>query len=189
MKEKTAIDSYQGQLLIAHPNNPEDNLKQGVLLVISYADPMCIGIQLNRPIEHLKLASICRNMDIEYSGTEYLYHGGLVGTGKVHVVHSNDWQGPSTVKVTDQLSVTSDISVLVALSQGQGPEYFRSIAGYWTWSKNILDSQLGLSNKRLTDYKWETVPATLERVFEFDREDQWQYCMQASAEMQVNSWF
>lgn len=190
MKEKLAIENYQGQLLIAHPTNPDDNLKNSVILVVSYASPMCLGLQINKTIDHIKLSNICQNMDIDYLGDENLYHGGIVGTGKVHVVHSTDWRGPSTVQINDYINVTSDISVLVALSHGGGPEHFRACAGYWTWSKSLLDNQLGLGSKgQLTDYRWEVLPANTEHVFSLDGDDQWAHCVKASTELLVKYWF
>lgn len=191
-KEKFLLQNYQGQLLIANPRNPDDNLKGSVILMVNYSNSLCIGIQINKCVEHIKLSSICQNMDISYFGDENLYYGGIIGTGKVHVIHSSDWSSSTTVRVNDQLSITSDISVLVDLANHRGPEYFRACAGYWSWSRSLLDNQLGISSDQqnaLSDYKWETLPGTIESVFEYDHEEQWYQNLQASAKLQVMNWF
>lgn len=183
--------NFQGQLLVANPLNPEDNLSRGVILLINYSDFICLGLQINRVLEGIDIGMICQSIGIDFDCDIEMYHGGLLGTSKVHMIHSNEWRGPSTIQIAPEISVTSDISILHALSEGGGPELWRACVGHWSWTRKILDNQIGIdrSNFKLSDYRWEVLPSSSELVFDVDPESQWELCLAKSAEYQVQSWF
>lgn len=176
-----------GQLLVANPLNPKDGLDHAVILIVSNSSSTSIGLQLNTPAEDLKLSAVFEQLGMFYDGTESVYHGGNLSQGKIHIIHSPDWEGMTTVRLNDQISVTNDISILTAINAGEGPEFFRACAGYWTWEDGILDRQL--NPKSNSKYRWEIAPATTETVFEFDELGQWHRAVEESARSQVNFWF
>jgi hypothetical protein len=180
---------YQGQLLVANPKNPRDGLYGSVILLLSHTDQISVGVQINHRMKEINLADVANGIGIWYEGADPLYHGGNVGTGKVHVIHSLDWQGLSTTKINKELGVTNDISILSAISNGEGPEYFRACAGMWMWEGNILDHQLDPKKSDTVLHRWEIAPSTMENVFEEEEDNQWYSVLENSARMQVNSWF
>lgn len=179
--------NYQGHLLAANPNNPRDELDRAVILLIGYGADTVFGLQINNPYDDLNIKSISDNIGIDLDIDAGIYRGGSNGLGKISVVHSADWTGLSTVLISENLAVTNDISVLAALSRGEGPEYFRACAGHWLWERSQLESQLDPHTK--TRYKWEAVPARLETVFGLEGEEQWQTALEESARHQVSAWF
>jgi putative transcriptional regulator len=179
---------YTGHLLVANPNNPRDEMSKSVLLLASHTDTMAIGLQINNPLEDIDLQQVAENLHIDYDRTDMLYYGGNISMNKIHVIHSNDWKGLSTVRLNDQLSVTNDLSIIVALSRGDGPEHFRACAGYWLWDDGRLDQQLDPRFKG-EPHKWETVPATIENVFYSEGPEQWRECLDQAAKHQVQTWF
>jgi putative transcriptional regulator len=179
---------YPGYLLVANPNNPRDELSKGVLLCVNHAGNLAIGLQINNPLEDIDLQHVADNLGMESSVNAPLWFGGNISQNKIHVVHSNDWRGLSTVKMNDEISVTNDISVLAAIARGEGPRYYRACAGYWLWDDGRMDRML---NPRAKDepIKWEIAPATLESIFDSEGPDQWRAVLDKAAKYQVDAWF
>jgi putative transcriptional regulator len=176
--------------MISNPSNPRDELDRAVLLLITHTESTGIALQVNSPYTEVSLASLCRNLGIEYVGAEPLYYGGNISINKIHVVHSLDWRGLSTVPLTKNIGITQDISVLTAISQGDGPRYFKACTGYWIWEEGRLDIQLDARNNTPTEpHKWEIVPATLDNVFRTESDAIWEDCLAESARQKVDSWF
>ena len=107
---------------------------------------------------------------------------------KIHVVHSTDWMGLSSSKITDDIAVTNDISVLAAVSRNEGPEYFRACAGFWVWSDGRMNHMLD-PHDTTEPIKWEILPATMETVFAEQGIDQWLLAIDRSAQFQTATWF
>jgi putative AlgH/UPF0301 family transcriptional regulator len=179
---------YPGYMLVANPNNPRDELSKSTILVVTHNDRVAIGLQLNNPLEDINLKTVADNIELPYEGHDPLYYGGNISQNKIHVVHSLDWRGLSTVKLNDQLAVTNDISVLCAIAAGEGPEYFRACAGYWLWEDGKLDNMLDPRNKS-EPHKWEVVPATHENSFVGEGPEQWRNALEQAAKFQVSAWF
>jgi putative transcriptional regulator len=182
-------NNLQGHLLAANPSNPRDELDRAVILLTSHTSGSSVGLQINRVLPELSLANIANNIGIWIDDDHPVYCGGSVGVNKIHVIHTNDWQGHTTVRITKDLCVTNDISVLAAISRGEGPDQIRACAGFWLWEDGQLDQQLGNTPAEFDRYKWETVPATIENVFESLGIEQWHNTLEASARMQVSLWF
>lgn len=179
--------NYQGYLLAANPNNPCDELEQAVILLIGYGLDKVVGLQINKPYDNLSFRSISENIGIDLDMDDNIYQGGSNGLGKISVIHSTDWTGLSTILISENLAITNDISVLAALSRGEGPEYYRACAGHWLWERDQFDNQLDPHIN--TRYKWEAVPARVETVFAFEGEDQWRISLEESARHQISVWF
>jgi len=171
----TTKKKYTGQLLIANPSNPKDELDQSVLLLVTHTDNICVGLQINNPHVDLTLDRISENLGIELNSPVPVYYGGNISQNKIHIIHSLDWEGMSTVKLTDDIGITNDISVLTALARGEGPKYFRACSGYWLWEDGRLDQQLNPNSKvEREPHKWEIAPATIFNVFKTSPSRQWE---------------
>lgn len=176
-----------GNLLVANPLNPKDGLDHSVILVVSHSNTASIGLQLNNPVKDLPLSNIFLQTGLWYETDALVHHGGNMNPGKIHMVHSLDWRGLSTVELAPNLGLTNDIGVLSAISQGEGPEHFRACAGFWFWDEGSLEEQLDLKSNAA--HRWELAPASIDTVFGADELDQWHKSIEASARDQVNRWF
>ena len=179
--------NFQGHLLVANPNNPRDDLEKAVILLIGHGVEKVFGLQINNPYDDLNVQNISSGIGIELVDDARIYRGGSNNMGKISFIHSTDWSGLSTTFITEHLALTNDISVLTAISRGEGPEFYRACAGHWLWDRNQLDQQMDPHTS--TRYKWEPVPATVETVFDSEGEEQWQTALEASARYQVSAWF
>lgn len=179
------IDRLRGSLLVAHPQNPSDMLEHGVILVASVEAGLAVCIQLDTVYPGLMLDDICHRMDIPYTGSTQVYRGGNQGVQRVHVVHSADWAGMTTVRINPEISISNDISVLTALAVGEGPSRFRACAGHWLWPVSQLESQL---RSGASSYRWISCAATEEAVFQADSDRQWRSCVDSYTRVQQDAW-
>lgn len=175
-----------GQLLVAHPQNPTDMLESSVILIVSVEDGVSVGIQLESVYPELLLDDICQRMDIPYMGNTPVYRSGNRGIGRISVIHTPDWRGPSTQVINSQISISNDISILAALSAGEGPSRFRACAGHWIWPMSQVTQQIAGG---LDSYRWITQFASAQLVFDLDGVSQWRACLAQAVREQQDSWY
>lgn len=180
---------YHGQLLAAHPGNPDDDLQESVILMISHTADISIGLQINSVIENLSLQEVAKNLGLWWPGNDPLWYGGETDGNKIHVIHSPDWSGLTTIRINDEISLTNDVSVIAALNRGEGPEYYRACAGYRMWANGSLDRQLRATTNTTATHRWETVESTAENIFGYDGHEQWVNTLDNCAQYRVDSWF
>jgi putative AlgH/UPF0301 family transcriptional regulator len=93
------------------------------------------------------------------------------------------------MKITEEIGVSNDMSVLVAIAQGEGPELFRAVAGFTRWPAGYLEGEiLGEAPWTITD-TWNFAPATPDMVFGTDDLEQWHQVIYESGRLQVSNWF
>lgn len=180
--------NYQGQLLIANPKNPRDELASSVIFVITHNDKTAIGLQINQRIDGLDLQTVAHGLGIWHDGQDPVYRGGNVGSNKIHVIHTQDWMGMNSSPIGDNLAITNDVSVIAAISRNEGPEYFRACAGIWLWEGGILDRQMDNKDQEMI-HRWETLTPSIDAVFSLDEHEQWLQCLGLSACSQVGLYF
>jgi putative AlgH/UPF0301 family transcriptional regulator len=188
----TNSNKYPGYLLIANTNNPRDEMHRGVILVVNHNEHLAVGIQINNQLTNMTVKEVAVNTGMEwetdYETAEPLYYGGSHNSGRVHVIHTPDWRATSTVMINSDLAVTNDISILAAISRGEGPAKYRACAGHWLWNSDALDAELDPRQKRVT-HKWEIAPATADLVFDYEGPDQWRQALLESAHHSAAQWF
>jgi len=157
--------------------------------LVNHGNNLSVGLQINNVLSNMTLNEVAVNTGLEYEGTpdEPLYFGGSNNSSRVHVIHSPDWEGHSTVRLNKDISVTNDVSILAAISRGEGPTKYRACAGHWMWEADVLDRQLDPHSK--SQHKWEVAPATEELVFDYEGSDQWRQALLESAHFSAAQWF
>lgn len=181
---------YQGHLLVANPNNPKDDLEKSVIMIVTHADSLAIGIQINKPHEEITLSKVAANLGVGYMGNDPCYYGGNMAMSKIHVIHSLDWRGMTTAPLSKEIGITNDISILAAISRGDGPKYFKACSGYWLWEDGRLETQLDPRNSLPHEpHKWEIAKATIDNTFLTNDDDLWQEAIEASAKYLIDAYF
>jgi putative AlgH/UPF0301 family transcriptional regulator len=181
-----SVQDLIGQLLVAHPGNPDDELAHAVIYVASVETDRVIGLQINQIYTGLELGDVCERLGIGYTEYTPVYRSGNQGTRRIHVIHDPSWTGITTLTINSDISITNDISVLAALSADSGPEYFRACAGHWNWSTETLERQL---HDQQGLYRWITVPASRELMFDSAGDDQWRACIRQHVRQEVQRFY
>lgn len=182
--------NYKGYLLAAHPRRTEPTLRKGVLLVLDHDSTGSIGLQINKPFTNdITFQTVMQNVGLHSDCDQPLYCGGSESTNRIHVLHTLDWYTANTTKITDQIGVSHDVSVLAAISKNEGPEQFRVVAGFTRWLPGHLEGEIRAQEPWTINHSWSWVPADPDTVFGQDDVDQWHTVIAQSSRMQVSSWF
>ncbi len=153
--------------LIAMPQLSGSYFGHTVVYMWQHGDDGALGIVVNLPLE-IKLGEIFSQLDIEIqrpeSGEETVLSGGPVETDKGFILHDADRDWQSTLKVTDDIRITTSRDILDDISRGEGPENYLVALGCAGWSPGQLEEEIA-------DNAWITCPASKEIIFshDFDR--------------------
>ncbi|PJJ97297.1 YqgE/AlgH family protein [Lysobacteraceae bacterium NML91-0213] len=158
-----------GQLLIALPALSDPNFARAVALICQHDDDGAMGVIVNRVSEYT-LGDVFEQMDIS-TGDELLRAQPVLAGGPVHpergfVVHDGSRRWDSTLRIGDDLHVTTSRDVLEAMARGDGPERVVVALGCAGWGAGQLESEL-------TENTWLTVPADGELLFAVPLEARW----------------
>jgi putative transcriptional regulator len=168
------IENLTGKILIAQPKNQDRHFGKSVIMIAQHSRSGAWGVIVNHPAKTVTMRNIMDAAGVEYGGNELVYVGGPVEPTRVHVIHTLDWASSSTLKINDDLGITGDLSVLAAISQGQGPELYRAGVGLAVWSAGQLDGEMSGLEPWRPENRWLVTNATPELCLTGGGEEQWQ---------------
>lgn len=187
------LDNYQGRILVAQPKCDSFFFKESCVLIARHTAKGAWGVALNKPVTAIDcdLKDILNHIGIEntLNINAPIYAGGPVHTNQVCLIHSNDWASNSTLEITDDVSITTDISVLTALVAGQGPSKFRVVCGLCGWGPGQLEGEMKGQAPWTKKHRWLTVPADDQRVFDSDDRELWSKLLADAVSLEVKEWF
>jgi len=164
-----AGSNLTNHFLIAMPALNDPHFFHTVTYICEHTEQGSMGIIINRPIE-MKLSDILQHMEIgiskDISFNQDIYKGGPVEEDRGFVVHeyTKDWD--STLKITDQIAVTTSRDVLEAIAQGEGPKNTFIALGYAGWAEGQLE-------KEMAQNAWLSCPADKQILFDLPTEERW----------------
>lgn len=182
--------NYRGYLLAAHPKRLDAFMRRSVVLILDHDKSGAIGLQINKPFTNdVTFQTVMENVNMSIVTDQPLYNGGSESVNRIHVIHSLDWYSPTTSKITDKIGVSNDLSVLAAISQNEGPEYYRVCAGFTRWLPGHLEGEILGENPWTINHTWSYAPADHNNLFGSDDIEQWHGVIAQSSRLQVSNWF
>jgi putative AlgH/UPF0301 family transcriptional regulator len=182
--------NYKGFLLAAHPKREDSLLRKSTVLILDHDKGGAIGLQINKPFTNdISFHTVMQNVGLHTAHDRPLYSGGQESTNRIHVIHSLDWYTGNTTKITDNIGVSHDVSVLAAISKDEGPEYFRVVAGFTRWLPGHLEGEILGEEPWTINHTWSFAPAEIDTVFGLDDVEQWHRVISESSKIQVANWF
>lgn len=182
--------NYTGFLIASHPKRSDSNLRRSAILIIDHDTSGVIGLQINRPYtNNVTVDSVMRNIGLNIDNDQLLYNGGTESINRIHIIHTLDWFSPTTNKLTEQIGISSDLSVLTAISKQEGPKEFRAIAGFTRWLPGQLEGEILGEAPWNINQSWSFIRGEPELVFGYTDIDQWHRVIADSSKQQVASWF
>ncbi len=162
--------SLKNQLLIAMPSLLDPNFSRTVTYVCEHGEQGAMGIVLNRPTE-LRLVDVLNHMDIAgdfgSKGEQIVFLGGPVEEERGFVLHTRPSDWDSTMRISDDISITTSRDILEAMAQGEGPEDTLVALGYAGWSAGQLEQEL-------QDNAWLSGPSDRSVLFDLPAEQRWE---------------
>jgi putative transcriptional regulator len=178
-----------GHILCAQPQSIDPYFARSVIAVAAHDSSHSWGLIVNKVHPNITITNIMQTTGIDYVDDSHIYIGGPVEPGRVHVIHTLDWKGHSTVAVTPDIGITGDVSILAAIAGGEGPNLYRIVAGLCVWGPGQLDGEYkGLPPWKL-EHRWLDAPATIESVFNEKGDSEWQKSIEIVANSVISTWF
>ena len=156
-----AGDSLRNHFLLAMPSLAEGIFSHSITYICEHGESGAMGIVINQPLE-LTVAEIFDHLQIKAlkDFTEVpVLAGGQVKLDHGFVLHrAMDTEWEASIRVTDEITLTTSRDVLRAIANGTGPEEHVIALGYAGWSPGQLEQELAQNS-------WLTLPADSEIIF------------------------
>jgi putative transcriptional regulator len=167
-KTKTG-DNLTGHFLIAMPSLNDGFFNQAVTYICEHDENGSFGIIINQQTG-ITLKQIAKEMAIEtennYNDKQLVFIGGPVDQGRGFILHRpvGNWQ--SSLKVNNNIAITTSKDILQAIINSEGPEDNIVALGYAGWSAGQLDHEMASNT-------WLSCPADEQIIFNTPVEERW----------------
>lgn len=160
--EKGGSGFLERQMLIAMPGMVDDNFAGSVTLMCQHNDAGAIGITINR-LSDYTLGEVLAQLKLECDNELILnlpvLEGGPVAPDRGFVLHSPIDGYESSLRIAEDIMVTTSRDVLSDIAEGKGPGKFVVALGYAGWGEGQLENEM-LANA------WISVSASTDIVFD-----------------------
>lgn len=166
---KQAMQTLEGQLLIAMPNMGDPRFERTVIYLCAHSREGAMGFVINRTMDRPSIPDFLKQLNIIADGEEDtiseelrrmpLHMGGPVEPGRGFVLHSPDYRAESTLRIDEEVSLTATLEILRAIAVGRGPRAAMLTLGYSGWAGGQLEEEI-VSNG------WLTSPSDPELLFD-----------------------
>lgn len=161
-----------GHFLIAMPQLQDANFAHALTYICEHSASGALGIIVNRPL-HITLQDVFDHLNLAGATPDdppprhdWVFSGGPVQTDRGFVLHSPQSQWESSINIGDQVSLSTSLDILKAISRGQGPDQFLVALGYAGWGAGQLEREMAQN-------AWLSVPATPDIIFDTPVEQRW----------------
>lgn len=161
--------------LVAMPGMKDPYFQRSVIYVCEHNEDGAMGIMISTPID-VTVASMLKQVQIDLpiasqtthskSLDEPVLNGGPVAEDRGFIIHKPKDKYQSSIKITDNVMVTTSKDILAVLGTDAQPENYLVALGYSGWSAGQLESELA-------DNSWLTVEADTSIIFDTPVEERW----------------
>jgi len=176
------LESLQNHFLIAMPTMDDPFFARSVTYICEHNKDGAMGLVINQPVE-LSVEDLLTKLEIVVpdnnpSLQRPVYSGGPLAQDRGFVLHSPDHDWRSSIKLSDELSITTSKDILEAMGKGFPPEKFLMTLGYAGWDAGQLEEELASNS-------WLTIPADPDILFNTPSKERWQ---KAVAKLGIDLW-
>ena len=161
MDVQRTTDSLKGYFLIATPVIESGFFKGTVTYVCEHGEAGAMGIVINKPLD-LQLADVFEHLNTQplLSHDEVsVMAGGPIKVDRGFVLHSPGISYDATLKVNQDVWLTTSKDVLADIARGKGPDQHLVALGYAGWSAGQLEQEIA-------ENSWLTIDADTTVLFE-----------------------
>jgi len=152
--------------LIAMPNMADPYFSKSLTYICEHNEQGALGLVLTRAVD-LTLANLMEQIEIPIASPEIgaiqVHFGGPVQTDRGFVLHAPPGQWQSTLRVNDEIGLTTSKDILEAVARGEGPDKIFITLGYAGWAPGQLEHEMSLN-------AWLSVPAEPSLIFDLPLE-------------------
>ena len=162
-------DKLTGHFLIAMPSLNDGFFNQAVTYICEHDENGCFGIIINQETG-ITLKQILSEMKIEANencdANKSVFIGGPVEQGRGFILHRPTGQWQSSLKVNDNVALTTSRDILQALANDEGPADSIVALGYAGWAAGQLEDEIASNT-------WLSCPADEQIIFNTPTEERW----------------
>lgn len=175
-----------GNLLIAPPAMKGNFWYKTVILISEHHGQGSVGIVLNKRSQ-MSINEFAGQLGFEIDLPGFIYLGGPLNVKSLSFLHTNEWVSKNTLRVNDQVSLSSADDILPRLAAGDAPERFRIFLGMCGWSPNQLTGEIKGEAPWHQATSWCTADSSLDLIFGSDNKDQWCTALDSSGQQFAQS--
>lgn len=154
--------SMRDHFLLAMPSLTDAMFAHSITYICEHNAQGAMGIVINQPLD-LCVEEILEHLNLSAGGRLRqmpVMAGGPVHMDRGFVLHRHSEQvWDTTLRVTDEISLTTSRDILISLSNRDGPRDCLIALGYAGWSAGQLEAEIA-------DNSWLTLPADSNIIFE-----------------------
>lgn len=162
-------DNLTGHFLIAMPALDDGLFNQAVTYICEHDASGSFGVIINQQT-NISLKQIITEVNIEsssdYNEDQTVYMGGPVDQGRGFILHRPAGNWSSSLKVKNDVALTTSKDILQAIANNQGPKDCLVTLGYAGWSAGQLEQEMANNT-------WLSCPADEEIIFNTPVEERW----------------
>ncbi|HRJ52598.1 MAG TPA: YqgE/AlgH family protein [Candidatus Thiothrix moscowensis] len=163
------ILNLRNHLLIAMPSMGDPNFDHTVSLICQHDEYGAFGVTINRPLE-MTVGELLHQLEIEihdpHIAGQSALSGGPVQSEQGFVLHDGMRNWDSTLRIDENLALTSSRDILNDIANGSGPQHFLLVLGCAGWSPGQLEHEIKAN-------AWLTCPSVANILFEMPYNQRW----------------
>jgi len=157
----TVSSNLTHHFLVAMPSMLDPHFARSLTYIAEHNEQGALGVIVNRPLD-MTLGTLFERVELNLESSGFdeqpVYFGGPVQTDRGFVLHRPSGEWHSTLRVNDEVGLTSSRDILQAIgSKGEPREVLVSL-GFSAWAAGQLEQELA-------DNAWLTIPADMFIVF------------------------
>ncbi|MCK6263042.1 YqgE/AlgH family protein [Vibrio sp. ZSDE26] len=164
--------------LVAMPGMEDPYFQHRVIYVCEHNQEGAMGLVINAPID-ITVGGMLKKVDIEPSQPQLnsdslekpVLNGGPVSEDRGFILHQPKDEYESSIKMTDQISVTTSKDILEVLGTEAEPNSYLIALGYSGWEAGQLEVELA-------ENSWLTIEADPDVIFNTPIRERWRAAVQ-----------
>lgn len=165
------MQSLQNHFIIATPDMDDPAFKRTVTYICEHNEEGAMGLVINQPAD-VAVNHLLQQLEIVYPEQSQLvqapvYSGGPVARDRGFVLHPPQDNWRSSLRMSDDIMVTTSRDILEALGSSAAPHQFILTLGYAGWEAGQLEQEIA-------DNAWLTIAADANILFNTPAAERWQ---------------
>jgi len=161
--------NLRNHLLIAMPSMGDPHFEHTVSLICQHDEFGAFGVTINRPLD-MTVGELFEQLDIviddPHIAGQYALSGGPVQAEQGFVLHDGNRNWDSTLRISDDLALTSSRDILQDIAHDHGPAHFLLLLGCAGWSPGQLEHEI-------KENTWLTCDSSAPILFEMPYPQRW----------------
>lgn len=146
MQGKVYNLNLTGKLLVSMPHLLNPKFNDCLIYVCGHDAKGALGLLVNKKTLSINFYELLTELKIDYdvrlTQNNTIYFGGPVDTSRGFVLHTLDKVFEGTVKIKENIGLTSSIDILKAMAKGKGPSKVVIAVGYMNWEAGQLEQEI-----------------------------------------------